>query len=157
MASLQRDTRTFNYTYPELLQWSTLPPARKQERLKSDIKAMYGKEAAWGILDDGTLNIPKPSVPLANLKRPSTFAFRMAAAQESSQTSTIVSSPPIVASAQVAQQPMLAPEQELATSAAAVRTLLQDKFVSSAPASTGEKRYNDWNANVSVEVTSNPF
>jgi len=40
-----RDTRTFNYTYPELVKWSTLSPQQKSTRLRSDINAMYGRSA----------------------------------------------------------------------------------------------------------------
>ncbi|PVF95428.1 Di-copper centre-containing protein [Serendipita vermifera] len=40
-----RDTRTLNYTYPELEKWSTLNPTQKASRLKTDINAMYGRSA----------------------------------------------------------------------------------------------------------------
>ncbi|CAG7854383.1 Tyrosinase; AltName: Full=Monophenol monooxygenase [Serendipita indica DSM 11827] len=41
-----RDTRTLNYTYPELAKWSDLSPQEKSARLHTDINLMYGSRAA---------------------------------------------------------------------------------------------------------------
>lgn len=57
-----RDTRTLNYTYPELAKWAALSPQEKSTRLRTDINLMYGKNAAFAALSQELFN-HKPSVP----------------------------------------------------------------------------------------------
>lgn len=57
-----RDTRTLNYTYPELVNWANLDPQVKNNRIRSDINALYGRTAAWGAMNAGLFNVA-PSVP----------------------------------------------------------------------------------------------
>lgn len=50
-----RDTRTFNYTYPELELWSTLSSDAKIRRLSDHITGLYGRNAPFLDLGSGLL------------------------------------------------------------------------------------------------------
>jgi len=66
VVSFQRDTRTLNYTYPELLNWASLSGDAKAARIRTDINAMYGQTAAWATIDPGAFNV-SASVPTSKV------------------------------------------------------------------------------------------
>lgn len=47
---LQRDTRTFNYTYPELRKWGDLTSQQKSERLTEEVNELYGRGAPFAAI-----------------------------------------------------------------------------------------------------------
>lgn len=48
-----RDTRTFGYTYPELVKWSNLSADEKRTRLRTDVNTIYGKTSPVATANPG--------------------------------------------------------------------------------------------------------
>lgn len=73
-AASARDTRSFNYTYPELEKWASLPPQAKSDRLRTDIMALYGNSVIPR-LGEGLFSNARASVPLVSSSAPTTFGI----------------------------------------------------------------------------------
>ncbi|KAG8845838.1 hypothetical protein FRB91_001398, partial [Serendipita sp. 411] len=67
-----RDTRTFNYTYPELVNWAQLSPQQKGSRIRTDINAVYGRSAPIAAIKPELFKAAaaRASVPVASSSRP---------------------------------------------------------------------------------------
>ncbi|KIM27070.1 hypothetical protein M408DRAFT_311628 [Serendipita vermifera MAFF 305830] len=102
-----RDTRTLNYTYPELVKWASLSADQKPRRLYDDINAMYGRSAPWSTLNPGLFANARASVPLVSAKVASDFTPKMA------EASVAAAPPPAVGGAAPAQQPVHAPAPKI--------------------------------------------
>ncbi|PVF92484.1 Di-copper centre-containing protein [Serendipita vermifera] len=135
-----RDTRTFNYTYPELAQWSTLPPQEKARRLRTQINDMYGRGSPVDRIRQEFFQPPTTARPAAAMaaKMEAPAAQQPVAAPDATTSNVIAS----VASVAPAQKPVDAAQKgvELVENTAAGESVLAN-----------EKQYTEWIANISVE------
>lgn len=133
-----RDTRTsFNYTYPELVEWSSLGKEAKQDRLMKIITDLYRRKSPVGVLEPGLFSAVKAPIRKIDPEAPSTFASRLAAAKEAPAASTTDS-----------------PSIEVPVASAMKVSSTDAPQVSTTAALTTPRQYNDWNVNITVEKHS---
>jgi len=148
-----RDTRNLNYTYPELINWANLDPKVRNNRIRSDINALYGRTAPWGTMNSGLFNVA-PSVPTLK-PAVSTFGTLPTGGTAGTPRTPAVAAPP--AAGAPAQQPVNAPIDAASSSASGVSKkvaeVAPDSFeIDSAPTAPNDnKHYNEWIANITVE------
>ncbi|PVF95999.1 Di-copper centre-containing protein [Serendipita vermifera] len=99
---LQRDTRTFHYTYPELEQWSSLNTQQKSDRLWSQVNDMYTKGTSAQNLVEFFKNpgarpvVGRPVVASARRVAPTAQQTMQAPAQDVSSQSTATVANPVI-------------------------------------------------------------
>ncbi|KAG8824552.1 hypothetical protein FRC17_009078 [Serendipita sp. 399] len=74
-----RDTRTMNYTYPELVKWSTLTPGERETRIRTDINTLYGRSAPFAAIAPDLFTL-RPQLTTTNTSNIATISGKPAAA-----------------------------------------------------------------------------
>jgi tyrosinase len=111
---MQRDTRTFQYTYPELEKWSDLSPDEKRVRLRTEVNRLYGKTAPVAAISPHVFSA-LAQVPAAAKAAPAPAAAAFAAA-----VAPVAAAPAPAAAAPAAAAPAPPAQKVLATALAPV-------------------------------------
>ncbi|PVF95429.1 Di-copper centre-containing protein [Serendipita vermifera] len=166
-----RDTRTFNYTYPELAKWASLTPEEKSARLRTDVNTLYGKSAPFAALSPELFQpaaaaaVAKPAQKVVQAVPASVSAAAVKAANIATATAQKVASA-VPASASNVASSAASTATGAATTAAHGIAAIVPASVSVAASKSAEftdfsaaggstvqdhKHYLEWIANITVE------
>ncbi|KAG8810691.1 hypothetical protein FRC17_002833, partial [Serendipita sp. 399] len=145
-----RDTRTFNYTYPELERWSQLGRQEKISRLATDINGMYGRSAPIASIIPELFEAATAKASVPNISRAKLAAE--AAAQQPAPGQQVLKAPAAATSTvQIAAKAVptvvaLPPEPPVKKTGDDI-----DFSAADDPVLQDGKHYIEWVANITVE------